>query len=103
RSAAGKALGRRAPTRGLRPCTADAPAAPSARRAARLARRREEARDFALSWQTPRRGPRAHGLVSHHAPELKRVATSVVLLDGGRVTAAGGMEVLAAATADLMA
>jgi hypothetical protein len=27
----------------------------------------------------------------------------VVLLDGGRVTAAGGMEVLDAATADLMA
>jgi molybdate transport system ATP-binding protein len=41
--------------------------------------------------------------VSHHAPELKRIATSVVLLDGGRVTAAGGLEVLDAATAELMA
>src|SRR6266567_934426 len=35
--------------------------------------------------------------VSHHAPELKRIATSVVLLDGGRVAAAGGLEVLDAA------
>ncbi len=41
--------------------------------------------------------------VSHHAGELKRIATSVVLLDGGRVAAAGGLEVLDAATAELMA
>ena len=41
--------------------------------------------------------------VSHHAPELKRIATSVVLLDGGRVAATGGVEVLDATTADLMA
>jgi molybdate transport system ATP-binding protein len=41
--------------------------------------------------------------VSHHAPELKRIATSVVLLDGGRVAAAGGLDVLDAATAELMA
>ena len=41
--------------------------------------------------------------VSHHAPELKRIATAVVLLDGGRVAAAGGLEVLDAATAELMA
>ena len=40
--------------------------------------------------------------VSHHAPELKRIATSVVLLDSGRVTAIGGVEVLDAATMDLM-
>jgi molybdate transport system ATP-binding protein len=40
--------------------------------------------------------------VSHHAPELKRIATSVVLLDGGRVTATGGVELLDAAAADLM-
>jgi molybdate transport system ATP-binding protein len=39
--------------------------------------------------------------VSHHAPELKRIATSVVLLESGRVAAAGGLEVLDAATADL--
>jgi len=41
--------------------------------------------------------------VSHHAPELKRIATSVVLLDAGRVAATGGVEVLDATTADLMA
>ncbi len=42
--------------------------------------------------------------VSHHAAELKRIATSVVLLDGGRVTASGGLEALnQAATLDLMA
>ena len=41
--------------------------------------------------------------VSHHAPELKRIATSVALLDAGRVAAAGGLEVLDAATAELMA
>ena len=41
--------------------------------------------------------------VSHHAPELKRIATSVVLLEGGRVAAAGGLDVLDAATAELMA
>ena len=41
--------------------------------------------------------------VSHHAPELKRIATAVVLLDGGRVAAAGGLDVLDAATAEFMA
>ena len=41
--------------------------------------------------------------VSHHAPELKRIATSVVLLQGGRVAAAGGIELLDAATAELVA
>lgn len=41
--------------------------------------------------------------VSHHAPELRRIATSVVLLDGGRVVATGGLEVLDAAAAELMA
>ena len=41
--------------------------------------------------------------VSHHAPELKRIATSVVLLEAGRVAATGGIEVLDAATAELMA
>jgi molybdate transport system ATP-binding protein len=40
--------------------------------------------------------------VSHHAGELKRIATSVVLLDAGRVAATGGIEVLDAATAELM-
>jgi molybdate transport system ATP-binding protein len=40
--------------------------------------------------------------VSHHAPELKRIATSAVLLDGGRVAAAGGIELLDAAAAELM-
>jgi molybdate transport system ATP-binding protein len=41
--------------------------------------------------------------VSHHAPELKRIATSVVLLESGRVVATGGIDVLDAATAELMA
>jgi molybdate transport system ATP-binding protein len=41
--------------------------------------------------------------VSHHAPELKRIATSVVLLNGGRVAAAGDLKVLDAATAELIA
>jgi molybdate transport system ATP-binding protein len=40
--------------------------------------------------------------VSHHAPELKRIATSVVLLESGRVAAIGGVEVLDAATVDLL-
>jgi molybdate transport system ATP-binding protein len=39
--------------------------------------------------------------VSHHAAELKRIATSVVLLDDGRVIASGGIDLLDAATADL--
>jgi molybdate transport system ATP-binding protein len=41
--------------------------------------------------------------VSHHAAELKRIATSVVLLDDGRVTGIGGIETLEAAATDLMA
>jgi molybdate transport system ATP-binding protein len=41
--------------------------------------------------------------VRHHAGELKRIATSVVLLDAGRVAGTGGIEVLDAATAELMA
>jgi len=32
--------------------------------------------------------------VSHHPGELKRIATSVVRLDGGRVVSTGGMELL---------
>ncbi|HEY6258830.1 MAG TPA: molybdenum ABC transporter ATP-binding protein [Xanthobacteraceae bacterium] len=38
--------------------------------------------------------------VSHQAAELRRIATSVVRLEAGRVTASGGMEVLDAADAD---
>jgi molybdate transport system ATP-binding protein len=41
--------------------------------------------------------------VSHHAAELKRIATSVVLLDDGRVTGIRGIETLEAAATDLMA
>src|SRR5258708_3684218 len=41
--------------------------------------------------------------VSHHAPELKRIATSVVLLEAGRVVATGGIDVLDAATAEVVA
>jgi molybdate transport system ATP-binding protein len=38
--------------------------------------------------------------VSHHAGELRRIATSVVRLDAGRVAAVGGKELLDAADAD---
>jgi len=38
--------------------------------------------------------------VSHHAGELRRIASSVVRLDGGRVAAVGGKELLADADAD---
>jgi molybdate transport system ATP-binding protein len=37
--------------------------------------------------------------VSHHAPELTSIATAVVRIDAGRVTAQGGLELLAAAGA----
>jgi molybdate transport system ATP-binding protein len=40
--------------------------------------------------------------VSHHAGELRRIANSVVRLDGGRVAAAGGKELLAEADADAL-
>jgi molybdate transport system ATP-binding protein len=38
--------------------------------------------------------------VSHHAGELRRIATSVVRLDAGHVAAMGGRELLDAADAD---
>jgi molybdate transport system ATP-binding protein len=38
--------------------------------------------------------------VSHQAAELRRIATSVVRLESGRVTASGGMDMLNAADAD---
>ena len=38
--------------------------------------------------------------VSHHAGELRRIATSVVRIDGGRVTAVGGKELLEEPDAD---
>ena len=41
--------------------------------------------------------------VSHHAGELRRIATSVVRLDGGRVAAVGGKELLDAVDADALA
>jgi molybdate transport system ATP-binding protein len=40
--------------------------------------------------------------VSHHAGELRRIATSVVRLDAGRVAAVGGKELLDAADADAL-
>ena len=40
--------------------------------------------------------------VSHHAAELRRIATSVVRLDGGRVDATGGPELLDRADADAL-
>ncbi len=38
--------------------------------------------------------------VSHHPGELRRIATAVVLIESGRVTATGGLELLAKADAD---
>jgi molybdate transport system ATP-binding protein len=40
--------------------------------------------------------------VSHHAGELQRIATNVVRLDAGRVTAVGGKELLATADLDAL-
>src|SRR5262249_39592519 len=62
RSATGEALGWGAPARRLRPRAPDAPPASPPRRAPRLARCGEEARDFALSAEAARRSARAHGL-----------------------------------------
>lgn len=39
--------------------------------------------------------------VSHHAAEVKRLATSVVRMEAGRVIAVGGLELLAAGATDL--
>jgi ABC-type molybdate transport system ATPase subunit len=38
--------------------------------------------------------------VSHHAGELRRIASNVVRLDAGRVTAVGGKELLDQADID---
>ena len=40
--------------------------------------------------------------VSHNAAELRRIATSVVRLDAGRVVAAGGLDLLNDAEADAL-
>jgi len=40
--------------------------------------------------------------VSHHAAEVRRIATSVVRIEAGRATAAGGMELLDKADADAL-
>jgi len=40
--------------------------------------------------------------VSHQAGELRRIATSVVRLEAGRVTAVGGFELLDAVDADAL-
>jgi len=39
--------------------------------------------------------------VSHHAPELRRIATAVVRIEDGRVAAQGGLDLLDAGAADL--
>jgi molybdate transport system ATP-binding protein len=41
--------------------------------------------------------------VSHHAAEVKRLATSVVRMEAGRVIAVGGLDLLEAGAADLSA
>jgi molybdate transport system ATP-binding protein len=40
--------------------------------------------------------------VSHHAPELRRIATTIVRIDTGRVAGIGGAELLDAADADAL-
>jgi len=40
--------------------------------------------------------------VSHMPAEVRRIATTVVRLDAGRVVAAGGLELLANADADAL-
>jgi molybdate transport system ATP-binding protein len=41
--------------------------------------------------------------VSHNAAEVRRIATRVVLLEAGSVVATGGLELLDAAQADVLA
>jgi len=41
--------------------------------------------------------------VSHTAAEVRRIATNVVRLDAGRVTATGGLDLLDSAEADMLA
>ena len=41
--------------------------------------------------------------VSHNAAEVKRIASLVVWLDGGKVTTAGGIERLDATQVDMLA
>ena len=41
--------------------------------------------------------------VSHQAAEVRRIATSVVKIDGGRVTGVGGVELLDAADMNAIA
>jgi molybdate transport system ATP-binding protein len=40
--------------------------------------------------------------VSHHAAEVKRIATTIVRIENGRVTAIGGTELLTEADADAL-
>ena len=40
--------------------------------------------------------------VSHHAAELRRIATTIVRIEGGRVLGVGGAELLDAADADAL-
>ena len=39
--------------------------------------------------------------VSHQAGEVRRIATTMVRIDGGRVSGVGGMELLDTADADM--
>ena len=40
--------------------------------------------------------------VSHHAAEVRRVATTIVRIESGRVTGVGGAELLTEADADAL-
>jgi molybdate transport system ATP-binding protein len=41
--------------------------------------------------------------VSHHAAEIRRLATSVIRVEGGRIITTGGLELLETVSSDLLA
>ena len=89
RAAAAPVVGRRAPAHRHRPRLVDAPAPAAARRAAGFARQPPtSAKSFPI-WNACATTPGVPMVyVSHHAAELRRIATTVVRLDAGQVVAA---------------
>ena len=65
------------------------------------ARRKREILPYLVRMRDDAKVPMLY--VSHHAPELKRIATAVVLIEGGRVAAQGGLELLDAGATDMLA
>ena len=95
RPAARQTVRRRTPARRGRPRAVDAAAPAAAGRAARLARCRAQGATFCPIWSacaTKRSVPMIY--VSHDAAEVRRIASRVVRLEGGRVAAAGGLALL---------